>query len=142
VSIRIDIGVVENGVIACAGETMRPVMLDRDIDVAISMAEAMANNDLQGVSQNEAVRGARDDFAELRGPWPDTDTWVPGFTAARRILEQNVAPWARLLDALIDVSVNGEGYLVFSAISRFMTGERRYAQMLWMLTYSRYGLRP
>jgi hypothetical protein len=82
----------------------------------------MANTSLQGVSQDQAIRGARDDFAELRGRWPDTDTWAPGFTAARRILEENVVPWARLRDALIDVSVNGEGHLVFSAISRFITG--------------------
>jgi len=122
VSISIEVGVTESGVIACAGETVRPVALERDIDVAISMAGAMADTDLQGISQHQAVSGAGDDITELRGRWPDTDTWVPGFTAARRILEESVVPWARLRDDIMDASVNGRGYLVFSAISRSITG--------------------
>lgn len=122
VYISIDIGVAKNGAIDCAGATMRPVIPDRDIDVAISMAGAIANTDLQGVSYYKAVRGARDDFAELRGRWPDTDAWAPGFTNARRILEENAVSWARLRDALIDASVNGEGHLVFSAISGSIAG--------------------
>jgi hypothetical protein len=98
------------------------VALERNIDVAISMAGAMADTDLQGIGQRQAVSGADDDIAELRRRWPDTDTWVPGFTAARRILEENAVPWTRLRDDLMDVSVNGRGYLVFSTISRSITG--------------------